>query len=164
MISMDEKHWYAIKIFYNRKEVIPLLEGKGIRYYQALDVKRKPLIPGLVFVNTEENTIKAVKEGHDDLFLIYQNAERKPAVIPDREMDNFIKVTQAMAQGLIYIGEDAPKYHEGQRVRVLSGPYEGIEGYIKRIKKDRRLLVCVSGVAVLATGFVDPRNVEPLDE
>ena len=161
---MSQEHWFALKIFYNRaKEVIELLEAEGIKYYQAVDVNRKPLIAGLLFIHTVEEKAKAFKSANDKLLLIYQNAEHKPAPIPDREMENFIKVTEAAAQGLIYIGDDAPKYHEGQRVRVLSGPYEGIEGYIKRIKKDRRLLVCVTGVAVLATGFVDPKNVEPIE-
>ena len=162
---MPEAHWYALKIFYNRaKEVIELLDGANIKYYQALGANGKPLIAGLLFVHTEESVIIRFKHNHDDRLLIYQNADRKPAAISDREMDNFIKVTQAVAHGLIYIGEDSPKYHEGQRVRVLSGPYEGIEGYIKRIKKDRRLLVCVTGVAVLATGFVNPADVEPLSD
>lgn len=165
MQEQATEHWFALKIFYNRaKEVIELLEAEGIKYYQALDVNRKPVVAGLLFVHTFEQKILKFKTNYDKKLLIYQNAERKPAVISDREMDNFIKVTQAAAQGLVYIGDDAPKYHEGQRVRVLSGPYEGIEGYIKRIKKDRRLLVCVTGVAVLATGFVDPRNVEPVTE
>ena len=158
-----QEHWFALKIFYNRaKEVIEKLQTAGIRHYQAVDAKGKPLIAGLVFVQTEKRRIEEFKRVNDNRLLIYQNADRQPAVISDREMDNFIKVTQAAAQGLVYIGEDSPKYHEGQRVRVLSGPYQGIEGYIKRIKKDRRLLVCVSGVAVLATGYVNPRDVEPV--
>ena len=65
-MPIPEKHWYAIKVFYNRKEVIPLLERKGIHYYQVLDSKGKPVIPGLIFVNTFESKIKEAKDEHDN--------------------------------------------------------------------------------------------------
>jgi ribosomal protein L24 len=47
---------------------------------------------------------------------------------------------------------------------VIDGPLKGAEGYIKRIKKDRRLLVCVEGVIAVATSYLPERMVEKITE
>ena len=157
--------WYALKIFYNRTQlIIDKLCQSNIEHYYALGPKGKPLIAGLLFVNCTEKQVRDLKKENDDKFLIYQNAEHKPAPIPQRKMDAFILVTSAAQAGLEYIGPDLPEYHVGDLVRVLSGPYAGVEGYIRRVKKDRRLFVCISGVAVVATAFVDPRQVEKVEK
>ena len=38
--------------------------------------------------------------------------------------------------------------------------YKGAEGYIKRIRKDRKLLVCVKGVAVVAIADIHAAKLE----
>lgn len=173
--------WYALKIFYNRTPLVLdrlselnkalAIEAKEngsvhtpIEHYYALNAKGKPLVPGLLFVKCDRAEVLRFKRENDDKFLVYQNAEHKPAPIPQREMDAFILVTSAAQAGLEYIGPDLPEYHVGDLVRVLSGPYAGVEGYIRRVKKDRRLFVCISGVAVVATAFVDPRQVEKVEK
>ena len=59
-----------------------------------------------------------------------------------------------------YIGKDRPEYHTGEKVRILDGMYKGAEGYIKRIRKDRKLLVCVKGVAVVAIADIHAAKLE----
>lgn len=49
-----------------------------------------------------------------------------------------------------YYGDIMPHFEEGEKVEVTDGIYKGATGYIKRIKKDRKLLVAVEGVAVVA--------------
>ncbi len=51
----------------------------------------------------------------------------------------------------------------GQKVRVINGIYKGAEGYIKRIKKDRKLIVAVSGVAVVAVSYIPQEFLEKID-
>jgi hypothetical protein len=72
----------------------------------------------------------------------------------------FLFVCTAGEQGLTYLGDDRPEYHQGDRVRVIDGPFKGAEGHIKRIKKDRRLVVTVSGVAAVATSYIHPSLLE----
>ena len=55
-------------------------------------------------------------------------------------------------------------YRKGQRVRVINGIYKGAEGYIKKIKSDRKLLVALNGVAVVAVSYIPPAYLEPLEE
>ena len=49
-------------------------------------------------------------------------------------------------------------------MRVLEGPLKGAEGYIKRIRKDRRLLVAIEGFIAVATTFIPPQFLEKVPD
>jgi transcription antitermination factor NusG len=169
-------HWYALKVFYNRVVYLKsLLEPEGIETYVPyhtveqyesgrLAYADEQLIPSLMFVRCEEAWLVAFKRDHNDVFMYYADPEtRKPGVIRDEEMRSFILVTSADAgRNVRYFGADAPEYHAGDRVRVIDGIYKGAEGYIKRIKKDRKLIVTVTGVAVVAVSYIHPDFLEKI--
>ena len=46
------------------------------------------------------------------------------------------------------------RHREGDVVRVTEGLYKGATGIVKRIRKDRKLLVAISGVAVVAISHI----------
>ena len=43
---------------------------------------------------------------------------------------------------------------------MKEGPLKGAEGYIKRIRRDRRLLVAIEGFVAVATSFIPPELLE----
>ena len=47
-------------------------------------------------------------------------------------------------------------------VRVTEGPFRGAEGYVKRIRRDRRLLVSIEGIVAVATAFIEPQFLEEI--
>ena len=169
-------HWYALKVFYNRVvHVKALFEHEGVQTYvpvhtvERLDTGRlvyeeKQLIPSLMFVRCEQKWLVDFKGKHNEDFMYYADPERKaPGPVRDEEMRSFILVTSAEAgRNGKYFGADAPEYHTGDRVRVLDGIYKGAEGYIKRIKKDRKLIVAVTGVAVVAVSYIHPDFLEKI--
>lgn len=174
--SPDGLHWYALKVFYNRVVYLKsLFEPEGVQTYVPLhtveqfDTGRlvyveKQLIPSLMFVRCEEKWLVDFKHRHNEDFMYYADTEtRKPGPIRDEEMRSFILVTSADAgRNVKYFGADAPEYHTGDRVRVIDGIYKGAEGYIKRIKKDRKLIVAVTGVAVVAVSYIHPNFLEKI--
>ena len=81
-------------------------------------------------------------------------------VVPEKAMEDFIKVSASMDEDLIYITEITEKLREGQTVRVKEGPFKGVEGKVVRIKKSRRILVELPGMLAVATTFVDPAFLE----
>ena len=94
---------------------------------------------------------------HRKQVWVYYNSERTQAAeIPDREMEVFRFVVTAGHDGLEVLGDDRPEYHVGERVVVTDGPFKGAEGYIKRIKRDRRLIVSINGVVAVATAYIHP--------
>lgn len=154
--KVDDLRWYAVKVHYNRTEVICrklLLEG--VRYYVP------EVIGSLVFIYSTEDYMKQFEQSNFERIWIYRDPlSHKPAAIPEAEMEVFMFVCSAGKQGLSYLGEDKPEYHQGDRVRVTDGPFKGAEGHIKRIKKDRRLVVSIRGVAAVATTYIHPHFLE----
>ena len=170
-------HWYALKVFWNRVVYLKsLLDPAGVQTYVPLHTVEqydrgqlsyveKQLIPSLMFVRCEEKWLRKFKDLHNADFMYYTDPEtHKPGVISDAEMRSFILVTSAGAgREVKYFGADAPEYHTGDRVRVIDGIYKGAEGYIKRIKKDRKLIVSVTGVAVVAVSYIHPSFLEKIN-
>ena len=167
--SPEGLHWYALKVFYNRVVYVKtLFEHEGMETYvpvhtvEQFDSGRltyveKQLIPSLLFVRCAEQWLC------EDFMYYAEPESRQPGAIRDEEMRSFILVTSADAgRNVKYFGADAPEYHIGDRVRVTDGIYKGAEGYIKRIKKDRKLIVSVTGVAVVAVSYIHPSYLEKI--
>ena len=161
MVAMSETvRWYAIKVYYNRMtQLREQLTVDGVKFFVP------SMVSSLLFVQASKDYLTQFEEGYRGRLWVYRDLlTGKPSAIPDREMEVFIFVCTAGQQGLSYLGEDKPEYHQGDRVRVTDGLFKGAEGYIKRIKKDRRLVVSVRGVAAVATGYIPPQFLETISE
>ena len=178
--------WFALRVFNNRiQQVKEELEALGVRTYQALRTTTlthdgKPLTrngrpvtrqiqlaPSLLFVHWDASRLKEFKQQHfTELMLYRKSGSQEPAPIPDREMEMFILVTTAgdgSDPGALQLLEPAPfDFKPGEKVRVIEGPFKGAEGIIRRIKKDRKLLVAVQGVVVVAISHIPAAFLERL--
>ncbi len=171
--------WYALKVFYRKvPELSADLSRVGIEYYYPLQSDGRPYVQSLIFVHCSERQIEQLlaKAPICGSFSVYSHLEKRrrlyseetyerlvPAPIDEQEMAVFMLVTSASPDKYEILGPDEAKYHTGELVRVTSGPFEGLEGRVKRIKKDRRLVVCITGVVAVATVHIDPRLLEPVD-
>ena len=175
-----DTHWYALKVFFNKVLVLKgRLEEAGMECYCPLTYEGRPLISSTLFVRCGEQQIldfKATGRG-DENFAIYTRKEKRPspidgkphetnvpAPIPEREMRAFVLVTSASPDTWEVLGPDDPKYHTGQKVRVTEGIFSGLEGHVKRIKKDRRLVIAVSGIVAVATVHINPAFLQQVEE
>ena len=173
--EMDEAQWYAMRVFYNRiGRIKEELDGLGAQTYMALRTvdrivdgklvyEEVQLAPSLLFVRWTLPCLMAFKQRHfSDLMLYRDAAGSGPAPIRDEEMKLFIFVTSAdRGRNVEYLGEHFD-FKVGERVRVTDGIYKGAEGVIKRIKKDRKLLVSVEGVAVVAVSHIPQQYLEKI--
>ena len=128
--------------------------------------RRDPLVSSLIFVRCGHRTINQVRKAIDGKGFVYLTPDRRKASpIPDREMTMFRLAVNSGMTGLgFYSDEEFTRYRTGDRVRVKEGPLAGLEGYIKRIKKDRRLLVSVEGVIAVAMSYIPFQNLEKVPE
>ena len=149
-------HWYAIKVFWRRTARIKeVLDGLGMEYFA------QNVVPSYVFIHTDEASAKLLAHNQFGFIYLYTDRNtRKPVAVPDREVDIFKIVTSVQDTGLELLDEDPAKYMVGDLVRVTDGPFMGAEGYIKRIRKDRRLVVIISGIAAIATAYIPPSQLE----
>lgn len=72
----------------------------------------------------------------------------RPALVPDHEIRNIRRFVQALAATR---HEPPPvAFHEGERVRITSGPFQGVEGVVVQARNRRRVIV---GLAAIGAGF-----------
>lgn len=150
-------HWYALRAFWNKtQQLVVKAQQAGWRTYVAVGDDNKPLIPSLFFVQTTEAWVKAFRQSHFGDLMVYMNAAGSaPAVIRDREMEVFMLVTSVHGHDApVEVLEPKPQYAQGDLVRVTEGLYKGAIGIVKRIRKDRKLVIAVSGVAVVAISHI----------
>ena len=154
-------HWYALKVYYNRTAPLAAaLAAQGVEHFAPTDV-----ISSLLFIRCDEQFITTFAADHwQQVWLYRRTDDRSPAPIPDREMEIFRFVVTAGRQGLELLGDDRPEYHEGDRVVVTGGPFRGAEGHIRRIRRDRRLVVAIRGVVAVATTYIHPSLLKKADE
>ena len=128
--------------------------------------KRIPVVSSLLFVHAPKERLSEVADCVDGKGFVYKTADRKTeAIIPDKQMAMFQMVCSSGAEGLEFFSdEDLTRYKAGDKVRVLEGPLKGAEGYIKRIRKDRRLLVSIEGFIAVATSFIPPQFLEKVSD
>lgn len=72
-------------------------------------------------------------------------------------MDNFIKATKGHEDNVTYLKNSAHPLAEGQRVRIIDGAFAGVEGHIRRIQKNKRIVVSLEGISTVMLNFV-PRE------
>ena len=126
-----------------------------------MEYSREQLVKSLLFVQCTPETLSRTRAKFaGQVAPYYDSITGRPLVIPDRQMDAFIALCDFKDSGLEYLGQDEGKYHLGDRVRVTEGVFKGLEGHIKRIRHDRRLVVTIDGIAAFATGFIPPDFLE----
>jgi transcription antitermination factor NusG len=174
MAIKEDRHWYALTVFKNMPQLIDAFAKKGWDTFRAYTIeekivgtqivrKQKPLIGRLLFVNCPMDELVHYKYQNNDWFMYYRAPEGSdPGAVKDSEMKAFMLVTSIQDGNLRVLGEDRPEYHQGDKVRVIAGVYKGAEGYIKRIRRSRDLLVCVEGVTVVAISKVPPEYLEKI--
>ena len=135
-----QKSWYASKVFFNKVfEIEKILQEKEVECYIPCE------------------TVLIERNGINGQILLYTKKiglKRLPSAIPEREMNIFILVTSSGEKGLEYLGDDRTEFYVGEPVRVIDGPFKGAEGYIRRIKGNRRLIVTVQGICAVATSYI----------
>lgn len=54
-------------------------------------------------------------------------------------------------------------FKENQRVRIIGGPFQGYEGSVTRVKKDRHVIVKIEGVCMVMLPFIHPDLLQIID-
>jgi transcription antitermination factor NusG len=84
-----------------------------------------------------------------------------PQYVPDKQMTDFIKVVRTM--GFKPVDPDID-LRKGDRVRVLTGPFEGVEGVYVRMpnRHEKRVVIKIEGVAAVATMALNASDIEKI--
>ncbi len=174
--DVSDKVWFALRVTYNREiKVKSELDGMGIESFIPMCYKdfvrdgrkqRKlvPSIHNLIFVKMTSDGMKKYKaETSLPIRYIMDKSSRKPIIVPEYQMRNFMAVAGTNDEGLIYFSPEELQAKKGDRVRITGGIFEGCEGTFMRLKGDRRVVVSIPGVVAVATAFVHPSLIEKIN-
>ncbi len=171
----EAKVWYAIRVTFNREmKVKDDLDLRGIESFIPMKYvmgtrrgrrvkKLVPSIHNLIFFHIEPSLMKEYKATTKlPIRYIMNPATKKPVVVPEQEMKNFIAVAGTYEEQLEYITPKPGQFTRGDKVRILGGPFEGAEGVLQRVKGDSRVIVTIKGLVAVATTTIHPSLLEKL--
>ena len=169
------KRWYVFRVSYGREDkASDFLIEDGTYTYIAKKVaeryvqgKRKrylqTLIPNLLFAYTTPEKAKEYVSNKTQLsflsfyynhFELDDNQKNPPLTIPDDEMNRFILATCNMNKHLLFVQPSQCHYKGGEQVRVIDGPFTGVEGRVARVAGQQRVVISLSSIGLISTAYI----------
>ena len=179
-IEKNAVAWYVLRVTYQREiTASKALEELQIEHYVptirtrirnekgiSIGWKTEPLVHNYIFVHDSFENILRIKQGKLDYlrFVMGKGADGvsdEPQYVPDKQMTDFIKIVRTM--GFKPVDPDID-LRKGDRVRVLTGPFEGVEGVYVRMpnRHEKRVVIKIEGVAAVATMALNASDIEKL--
>ena len=137
--------WYPLRVTYSRElQLKEVLDAEHIEnfipmhYEYVKQGERKirklvPVVHNLVFVHSSFVCIDRIK----------------------RSLGSSLSVRY-----IVYLDPALTSLRKGDRVRIVGGVFEGVEGVVIRVKGDRRVSVCIKGIMAVATAYIHPSLIE----
>lgn len=123
------------------------------RHARRVDIVRRPLFPGYLFVQFDPATTawRAINGTVGVRHLLMNNGR------PQSIHGNFIKAIKLRISASGVISEDAPVYKEGEKVELMSGPMQGHLATIFSADENGRIkiLLAMMGGEVISTIAVE---------
>ncbi len=177
--GLDEIKWFVMRAYKCESKAEERLSGEGgleffipktyaVRVYHGVKSRRLvPAIPSLVFVHASKRQMVEFKKDNNFLqFIMHRTSERSEYLsVPDRQMDNFIKVASHPEESLTYFKPEEINLKKGTRIRILGGPFDGVEGIFVKTEgvRNRQVVVTLEGLMSVAAK-VHPDFVEVLPQ
>ena len=83
--------------------------------------------------------------------------------VPDAQMRQFIRVTSERSDQVVYLQNLAFACRPGARVMITEGPFAGVEGTVKSLKKHLCVVVPIKDVAAVAITGIPRRHLIYID-
>ncbi len=189
----DPKIWFPMRVTYQREmKVKAELDRLGIECFVPMRYKvvelpfeklrirnggdtelRRELVPAinnLIFVRSTQERISGLKASNEVLeplrYMMDRTASREHAImtVGDREMENFMRVASRTDDSVMFLNEESVIGKEGKRVMITGGTFEGVTGVVRRVKRCKRVVVELEGIASVAIAFVPAGVLKEIEE
>lgn len=183
-VPASDKCWYVFRASYGREDkasdylvedgtytyiakkmVEKYVEGKRKRYLQTL-------IPNLLFAyTTAEKAEEYVNHTPAISYLSYyynhfkldDNGKNPPLTVSVEEMNRFIHATCNMNKHLLFVQPSQCHFKGGEQVRVIDGPFTGVEGRVARVAGQQRVVLSLSGIGLISTAYIPTAFLRRID-
>ena len=177
------KSWYVFRASYGREDRASdyIVEDGTFVYiakrytHKSVNGKQKKvletLIPNLLFVYTTEDKAKEyVKDTPALSYLTYyynhfeldDDQKNPPLTVSCKEMENFIIATCNQSEHLKFVDESQCHYKGGETVKVIDGPFAGVEGKVARVSGQQRVVLALSDIGLISTAYIPTAFIKPI--
>jgi len=177
------KKWYVVRASYGRERRAYdyMVEDGTFTYlprhtvYKLRNDRRvrteEVLVPNILFVYaTREKADEYVQDTAQLDFLTYyydhfhtENGKNPPLVVPNSEMHNFVLVTSTDSEHVRLVNAEQCRFKSGDTVRVVGGPFCGVEGRVARVSGQQRVIVTINGLCSVATAYIPSAFLETIE-
>lgn len=175
-IDSNTEAWYAMRVTYGRElQVQAAIESKfetfipkcyktverfGKRHYELTSC-----ISNLLFVFGSKNKIEEErqkqieirdeKQSHRLNFI--KDHENQYIIVKNKQMEDFIRVNELPEYQTMPLDIREGEKLVGQKVRITGGILTGVEGIIKRIGGNKKVIVMIDGLCATAIKYISPQ-------
>lgn len=173
-MNKSDEYWFPMRITYRREQKIKHhLDALGIENFLPMHYelvltprgkKKRMLVPAirnLLFVRSTQAILTDLKMTRREFepmrYMtnhLTDNWDERILRIPDAQMDNFMRVASRRDDSVMFLKTNDFLHKEGRRVRIIDGDFAGVEGTIKRIKRNKHVVVQLEGIAAVAIAYV----------
>ena len=169
----DPKIWFPMRVTYGREmKVKAELDRMEIESFLPMKCKLStsdsgepcrelvPAISNLIFVRSTQERVTELKRTNEVLeplrYMLDYTGGDGPVImtVGDLEMENFMRVAAMTDDSVMFLDENTIVGKEGKRVKIMGGAFEGVEGVIRRVKRCKRVVVELEGIASVAIAHV----------
>lgn len=181
MDRTDGKHWFVLRVTYQRELIakeklasigvrsfVPTLKEKRMGRNGVYEWKEKSALHNYIFIHSSKEAIDRIKNSSLPylryIILSDSDNKRRPMIVSDKQMEDFITVTRNSNEEIIYLRPDDISLTKGDKVRITEGPFKGVEGILVKVlnKKEKRVVVKIDGVTAVATAQVPSALIEKI--
>ena len=140
-MSNANRFWYVLQTSLHRELQIQLqLNRMRIRSFIPMHyeettesgrrrIRRKPAVHNLIFVRISPVWLQKIKTAKlIPAKCMYDKTTQMPLIVPDKQMDDFIALTEGKFEDVLLIDPSTEELERGDMVRITSGMFAGIEG------------------------------------
>ena len=169
----DPIFWFPMRVTYSRELKIKAeldrlaIENFLPMTYKLVDADTEnphrelvPAINNLIFVRSSRNRISSLKSTNVVLqplrYIMDRTAQQAHTImtVPDAQMQNFMRVASKTDDSVMFLNDETVVGKEGKRVLITGGVFDGVTGVIRRVKRCKRVVVELEGIASVAIAFV----------
>lgn len=181
----EKKQWYIARAYHVSTELCNMLDRLPFEYFAPMsekkvvvkgkDVKRNvPLALNYVFFHTDDfQLLRSVIRDISRVTMLYHSPSRdartnsketqyRPMIANDREMEMFIKAASFYTQGAPLTVPDRKLMMKGDTVRIIDGPFKGVEGTLisQQGKDGGKVVVSIGDLVSVPTLDISPENIQ----
>ena len=169
----DPISWFPMRVTYSRELKVKaeldrlLIENFLPMTYKMVDADTEnphrdlvPAINNLIFIHSSKDRISSLKSTNAVLqplrYMMDRTAQQPHAImtVPDAQMQNFMRVASKTDESVMFLNDETVVGKVGKHVLITGGVFDGVTGVIRRVKRCKRVVVELEGIASVAIAFV----------